>query len=169
LESEDARGHETLLATKDGHGHEHMTSLALVSLGDVHEHEMVLAKKDDHGTLPVLVSSGDSKGHEHETPLALKDERKNGQMTSSVVVSPKHYHGHEHEHEQQGIGMPLTLDYGPEPEPETSLATKDEHKPGVENGLETSSPSTDEPEPEGKPETTPLASLARSFFFSESR
>jgi hypothetical protein len=185
LESEDARGHETLLATKDGHGHEHMTSLALVSLGDVHEHEMVLAKKDDHGTLPVLVSSGDSKGHEHETPLALKDERKNGQMTSSVLVSPKHYHGHEHEHEQQGIGMPLTLDYGPEPEPETSLATKDEHKPGVENGLETSSPSTDEPEPElesslapetepepepeGKPETTPLASLARSFFFSESR
>ena len=83
--------------------------------------------------------------------------------------------------------MPLTLGYAPKHEHETLVALKDgrKHKPRLRDVLETfppsetstereistSSTSNTEPEQKSEPEpkTTPLASLARNFFFSEHR
>jgi hypothetical protein len=186
LEDEDGGERGTPPQLNDCHGYEYRMLLALVRPDDSHgpdlEHRTSLAIKaepaDENGTL----DGAHDYGLEHRTSSAT------GHQTSSAVAAPEDPH-RMHEDDQQGIGMPLTLNYGPEHEPETSspskgeldhetsnsLAPKDE--PELENSASPTLNTEPEPEPEPeqkpdpepKPKTTPLASLARAFSFSEGR
>jgi hypothetical protein len=181
-----------LALTKDEHehGHARQTSLALVRLEDEDGGERGTPPQlnDCHGyeyrMLLALVRPDDSHGPdlEHRTSSAT------GHQTSSAVAAPEDPH-RMHEDDQQGIGMPLTLNYGPEHEPETSSPSKGELDHETSNSLapkdepeleNSASPTLDtepepepepeqKPDPEPKPKTTPLASLARAFSFSEGR
>jgi hypothetical protein len=188
-DEEDGGERRTPSQSDDCHGYDCRRSMALVRPDDSHgpdlEHRTPLAIKAEPAVENGTLESAHEYDLEHCTSSATRHE------ASSAIAAPEDPQ-HGHGDDQQGIGMPLTLDYGPEHEPDdisspskgkpdqktsTSLAPKDE--PELENSV-SSTPKSEpepkpepepepEPEPKPKPKTTPLASLARSFFFSEGR
>ena len=170
------REHDNPPELNDNHGYKYRTSLS----ASMHRPE-----EESHEPAHL----------EHQIPSDLQAEPTKEPNPSSSAASPLQPPP-ESEHCQQGIGIPLTSDYGPdEHEPSPSPAPENKHEPALTHEFENSStasknepkgdnnqiPQTSEPEPESKsepeqepeqepkPKTTPLASLARSFFFSEHR
>jgi len=181
-------GHVAPSESKEDNGIGQETSLASASPSepDVHEHEHerqtpLLKSEDEHKIKHETSSSAPATLHINLNedaqqgigmPLTLDIGPEHDDTSNSPLVSKGDEHEtsttskHEPEHEHN---TSLVQKDETQPEPghdvSTSLDSEAEHEPGPEPEPEPEP----EVEPEPKPKTTPLASLAQSFSYSERR